>query len=141
MNTTTLFDIEEFQSLRGMALVKFAEALLHELAPISNFSLAELSSQFNDYDIEHKVYALELGMTYAPSMFINHAVESLSNTDASVCSTAARVLLAQAELLKDESLQQRLAQVPCVELHTISPSSNEPVRVGTNEELLRQLRV
>lgn len=75
------------------------------------------------------------------SMFIDHAVQCLSNHDAAVCSAATRVLVAQTELLKDDSLQQRLAQVPIIELYTISPSSNEPVRVGNNEELLRQLRV
>lgn len=65
MTTTTLFDIEEFQSLQGMALVKFAEDLLHETQPISNVSLAAISSQFNDYDVEHQVYALEIGMLHA----------------------------------------------------------------------------
>jgi hypothetical protein len=140
MNESKVFSHDRFLSLAGCELVKYAEPFLTTQAEAIPGSVYEtLQSQLADMDEEHAVYALEICMRLKPSEFVSRAVTFLSHTDAAVCSTAYRLINSLPPNLIPADLVEKIAATPTVALFAPDVRSGERIRIGTNEEFIRDL--
>jgi hypothetical protein len=140
MNESTAFNYDRFLSLAGCELVDYVEPFLTTKTNAIPESVYDpLQARLTGLDEYHAVYALEICMLLKPREFISHVVGFLSHHDSSVCCTAYRLIKAIQPTLMPTSLVAKIAATPTVDLFTSDLRSGDRIRIGTNEEFIRDL--
>ena len=140
MSELESFSYERFMSLSGSSLVSYAEPFVNtrtHAIPESVFDL--LMSNLTRLDEAHTIYALEICMALKPSEFISVVVGFLANANASISCTAYRLLSKTPPELISADLRSRIAATPVVDLFTSDVRTGTRIRIGTNEEFIRDL--
>ena len=140
MNAPAIFNTDRFLSLRDSELVEYVEPFVNtQTQAITESAYDVLAAALDGLDDAHIVYALEICMLLKPSEFANRAVMFLSHTAASVCCAAYNSINRLPPSLMPEDLVQRIAATPIVDLFATDLRSAERIRIGTNEEFIRDL--
>lgn len=140
MNESSSFSYGRFLSLGGCELVNYVEPFVTKHIDGIPESLYEpLRSRLAGLDKEHIVYALEICMLLRPREFAGCVVGFLSHDDSSVCCTAYRLIKSIQPDLMPPELVQRIAATPTVDLFTSDVRSGNRIRIGTNQEFVRDL--
>lgn len=140
MNESTCFSYDRFLSLAGSELVNYVEPFVTTQADeIPESVYDRLQSGLAGLDEQHTVYALEIGTQLKPGEFVGRVVGFLAHPDSSVCSTAYRLIKSTPPNLLTGSVVEEIAATPTVDLFTSDVRSGSRIRIGTNEEFLRDL--
>jgi len=134
------FDCDHFLSLSNGELIDYTEPFVTTQADKVPCSVYEtLANKLDELSDTHVVYALEICMRIAPQEFASQAVEFLSHSDPSVNCTAYRVIESLPPEFVSSALVKRIAETPVVDLITSHVRTGERVKIGTNEEVVREL--
>jgi len=140
MNESASFDCDRFLSLGGSELVGYVEPFVNiRIDAIPESAYGVLQAALDGLDEVHTVYALEICMLLKPSEFAHQAAAFLSHTDAAVCCAACNSMNRLPPSLMPADLVQKIAATPTVDLFTTDLHSGERIRIGTNEEFIRDL--
>jgi hypothetical protein len=140
MNDSALFSYDHFLSLGGSELVNYVEPFVNtEMRAVPKSVYDPLHTALETFDEVHTVYALELCMLLKPTEFVNRAADFLSRPDASVCSTACRIIKRLSPNSMPTGLMKKIAATPITDLFATNVRTGERIRVGTNEAFIRDL--
>src|SRR5262245_2687600 len=116
------FDYNRFLELRDSELANYVEPLLDNRAePVPTETLERMLSELPQYDDQHLVYALLLGVDRAPTVFAQYLPQFLSHDEGAVRCTAINLLVQ----LPDEHVSLNL--VNSVERALLSPATKPMV--------------
>jgi hypothetical protein len=140
MTELSPFLLDRFLSLSGPELRDYAEPFVNTHKDAIRESVYEpLQSKLRDLDEEHTVYALEICMLLKPDQFASRAVQFLSHSDSAVCCTAFRIIERLPSSFIRDHLGEQISGTPVVDLFSTHVRTGDRVRVGTNEEFIREL--
>src|SRR5262245_7989826 len=140
MNESDSFSYERFMSLAGSALVAYSEPFVNtrmHTIPESIYDL--LAPNLTRLDEEHVVYALEICMALRPNEFASVVVGFLAHADSAVSCAACRLLKRIPPNLMPAHLVREIATTPVVDLFTRDVRTGNRIRIGTNNEFIRDL--
>ena len=140
MNESETFSYEQFMSLPGSTVWSYAEPFVNtKMDAIPESAYDPLVSNLSKLDEAHTVYALEICMALKPIEFASIAVGYLASADSSVSCTACRVLKKIPPSLMSVDVARKIAATPVVDLFTHDVRTGDRIRIGTNQEFIRDL--
>jgi len=135
-----VFSYDRFLSLSGCELVDYVEPFVTtRVRAIPESVYDVLRSALTGLDEAHTVYALEICMLLKPREFVRCAVRFLSDSNASVCCTAYRIIKSLPPTSMPAELVREICATPSVDLFASDVCSGDRIHIGTNEEFIRDL--
>ncbi len=140
MNESAIFSIQTFFLLTGCELARYVEPFIAKGSAAVHYSAYDVLRQgIATFDNEHIVYALEICMLLNETEFASQLPKFLSHRDASVSSTAFRLIYDLDPASVPFGFASAFTAVPIVDLFTTNVISGGEVHVGTNKTFVDKL--